>query len=196
MPSDEIPGDSQPDPFTEESGENASAVPNGEFLQCFTKSQRRLYVYILSLIPSPQDAEEVLQDTNLILLNKAEQYRPGTNFFAWAAQVAYFEVLKCRARKRRDKLQLASDVLELISEEAEKQSELLERRREALTECLKKLRESDRKLIQSRYAAEKGEQSLTEIFSRPANSIYQSIGRIRRTLMECISRRLASEMRM
>lgn len=247
--------------------------PSTEFVQLFTRAQRPVFLYILSLIPRPVEAEEILQETNLVIWTKARQFQSGTNFRAWACQIAYFEVMKYRSRKHRDKLHFNPELLDLIATESLQQSELLDRRRQALAECLAKLREQDRILIQTRYwsgnntlgdadaasvnpetapfenrprdgeplAVEAGvpvstgvsvpretpgdtamqgysetirpERSrsnksrvshsrseghgpeIAEKIGRPINSIYQSLSRIRKSLLECINRRLAAEAR-
>jgi RNA polymerase sigma-70 factor (ECF subfamily) len=58
-----------------------------------------------------------------------------------------------------------------------------------------KLRESDRALIQTRYSPEGEGPGIADRLGRPINSIYQSLSRIRKTLLECINRRLAAEAR-
>jgi RNA polymerase sigma-70 factor (ECF subfamily) len=47
----------------------------------------------MTLVFSHQDAEEVFQNTSVVLWNKFGEFQPGSNFFAWASQVAYYEVL-------------------------------------------------------------------------------------------------------
>ena len=153
--------------------------------------QRRLYLLILAQLPSPADAEEVLQDVNVVLWRKADRFEPGTNFFAWAAQVARFEVLKCKRRHARSKLTFSDEFVAAVAEEVEEQSDLLERRRHALRHCLGKLKAKDRELIELRYASEGEAKDLAEQLGRPANSVYQSIGRIRKALQECVQRRVA-----
>ena len=59
-------------------------------------------------------------------------------------------------------------------------------------ECIEHLRARDRELIRQRYAAGESGKDLAENIGRPANSVYQSLGRIRRTLLECIQRRMAT----
>lgn len=167
--------------------------PTADFVQLFTRSQRRIYLFILSQVQSPVQAEEILQDTNVIVLAKHMQFQPGTNFLAWACQIANYEILKFRARRRREKLVFNDDVLQLVAAEALARSDELETRRAALMECLGKLRPRDRELIQTRYAPGHTGKEVAADLGRPANSVYQSLGRIRRTLWECIQRRLAAE---
>lgn len=44
--------------------------------------QRSLFVYLTGLLCSRDLADDVLQETNLVIWRKREQYRMGTNFFA------------------------------------------------------------------------------------------------------------------
>ena len=177
-----------------EAGGSATVAPPSEaFVELFTRHQRRLYLYILSQVPNPVNADEILQETNLVIWRKSGQFRPGTNFFAWACQIATYEVLKFRDRQRREKLYFSDAFVQRVADEAFARSDELESRRKALAECLKKLRKKDRELIQRRYAPGETGKSVARFLGRPVNSVYQSLGRIRRQLMECISRRLAAE---
>ncbi|MBI1346001.1 sigma-70 family RNA polymerase sigma factor [bacterium] len=167
--------------------------PSTEFVQLFTRHQRRLYLHILMQVTHPVDAEEILQETNLIAWSKFAQFQLGTNFLAWVSQIATFEIMKYRSRKRRERLQFSEEFLEVVAQESLARTDELEQRRLALVHCLQKLRPSDRELIQQRYAPGESGKALAETMGRPANSVYQSLGRIRRTLLECIERRLAAE---
>jgi RNA polymerase sigma-70 factor (ECF subfamily) len=164
-----------------------------EFVQEFTRHQRRLFLYILTQVPNPIDAEDILQETNVIIWRKFDQFRAGTNFFAWVCQIANYEVLKFRERRRRDRLLFSDEFIASVAEETLANTDALETRRRALSHCLGKLREQDRALIQARYAPGHSGKSVAKHLGRPANSVYQSLGRIRRSLLECISRRVAAE---
>jgi RNA polymerase sigma-70 factor (ECF subfamily) len=163
-----------------------------EFVQEFTKNQRRLYLYILAQVGRPTDAEEILQETNLIIWRKADRFTPGTSFFAWSSRIATFEVLKHRERRGREKLRFTPEFVEAIAQDAAEASEQWEERRRALSICLGKLRPRDRELVERRYAPGENGKSVAEDLNRPINAVYQSLGRIRRTLMECVNRQLAS----
>jgi RNA polymerase sigma-70 factor, ECF subfamily len=169
-----------------------STAPSQEFIHLFTRHQRQLYLLILAQLGKLQDAEEALQETNVVLLSKHHQFVPGTNFFAWAAQIAHYEVLKSRQRRQRDRLRFSDEFVDRIAHEMESQDDL-ELKREALQDCMSKLRVKDRELIQRRYQPGATGRDEASSLARPANSVYQSIGRIRRTLFECIRRRMAAE---
>lgn len=172
---------------------SASAAPSEQFIQLFTKFQRPLYLFLLSQLGSTQEAEEVLQNTNVVLLTKASQFQLGTSFFAWACQVARFEVLQFRQSRHRDRLRFSDDFMDKIATESEGLSDEWERKRLALEACMARLKPEDRELIRQRYQPGIHGKDLADELERPANSVYQSVGRIRRTLLECMRRRLAAE---
>ena len=61
------------------SGESSAIIPDAEFIKEFTRHQRPVFLFILSQISNPTEAEEILQETNLVIWNKFEQFEPGTN---------------------------------------------------------------------------------------------------------------------
>ncbi len=162
-----------------------------EFVQEFTRAQRALYLFVLAQIGNVTEAEEVLQETNVDIVAKHEQFKPGTNFLAWARQIATFEVLQWRQRRSRDRLRFSDEFASAVAREAAEQADETEARRQALDLCLKKLKAEDRELIQRRYQPGHSGKETADELGRPANSVYQSLGRIRRMLLECIQRRLA-----
>lgn len=172
---------------------SATPPPSEEFIKLFSQHQRRLYLHVLAQVFRPVDAEEILQDTNVVIWKKYHQFEIGTNFWAWVCQISNYEILRFRSKQHRDKLRFSDKFIELIAEETEETSDLTDRRLSALSICLEKLREKDRTLIQMRYAPGSNGKNTAKELGRPTNSVYQSLGRIRRALMECIQRELATE---
>ncbi|MCU0982757.1 MAG: hypothetical protein MUF25_26650 [Pirellulaceae bacterium] len=54
--------------------------PSAEFLGCVSRAQRSLYAFILTLVRQPADAEDVLQETNLVLWQKAAEFDATRDF--------------------------------------------------------------------------------------------------------------------
>jgi RNA polymerase sigma-70 factor (ECF subfamily) len=150
-------------------------------------------LYVYGLIPNWADAEEVLQNTNLVLWRKSGDFKPGTSFYAWACSVAHFEVLKWRERRARDSRTFSSEFIHEIGNELARQGDLIERRHQALVGCLDKLREQDRQLILLRYSDGATTQSVADQLRRPIKSIYAAVQRIRDGLLECINRTIAQD---
>lgn len=164
-----------------------------EYVQQLTQEQRRVYCYIYSLLPNSVDAEEVLQNTNVVLWRKSGLFEPGTNFYRWACGIARLEVLKWREKQSKDSRAFSVDFIEEIGQELMQQGDLLERRRQALASCLGKLREKDRQLIMMRYADGATTKSVAENVGRPLKSVYAAMSRIRDSLMQCINRAIARD---
>ena len=93
-----------------------------EFIRQLTAAQSSLWAYVFSLLPDHVGAQDVLQQTNLTLWRKAEDFQPGSSFFAWASKAAYFHVLSYRRGMRRDRLVFNDEVFAYL---AERQAERL-----------------------------------------------------------------------
>lgn len=182
---DEAPRGASPEPA-------GSAARVEEFMQLFTPNQRRVFLYILTLLPNVEQAEDVLQETNLILWREFHRFEPGTNFAAWACGVAYYQVLKYRKERVREITLLDEEMLGQVAEAQAELADVLEDRRAALLECLQKLPPADRALVTNRYGGNASGKELAETLRRPVNSIYQSLSRIRQVLWDCIDRTLRS----
>ena len=74
------------------------------FVRQMANVQRGLYAYILQMLPNRADADDVLQRANLVMWTKREELVEGSNFVAWAARIAYFEVLTWRKQAARNRL--------------------------------------------------------------------------------------------
>lgn len=167
-----------------------------EFLALFAANQRRLHAYILAMVFDQNVAADILQETNIVLWQKFEQFEIGTCFFAWAREIARIAVLRYRQRSSRRIVPIDPVLLEqLASEFADEIQALPSAEEEALEECLEKLRPADRKLILARYTSGAGVAGIARQLDRTANSVAQSLCRIRRSLLECTERRLRSAVR-
>src|SRR5262249_23204798 len=118
-----------------------------------TRHQRRIYSYIYTLVPSRADADDILQDTSLVICEKFDDFEPGTDFVAWACQIAYWRVRYARQKFARAKLVFSQDVLDAVAATASRMNDELDARHEALSQCLQKLNSRDREFLLIRYEA-------------------------------------------
>jgi RNA polymerase sigma-70 factor, ECF subfamily len=163
------------------------------FAQLLATCQRRVFVYLLSLLHHAADAEETLQETNLVLWRKFDEYQPGTNFDRWACRIAYFEAMKLRERKARGERFFSNDFVELLADEADKSLETLDERHKALDRCLGKLCEKDRQLVLHRYQEKATTRSVAQSLGRSVQGTRKALHRIRMALLACVERTLAAE---
>ena len=88
-----------------------------DFSQKLTALQKPLYAYILSLLPNKTEAEDVLQETNLILCKKSNEYDPEGHFQGWAFNIARFQVMGHISKFKRSKLCFSPELVETLAEE-------------------------------------------------------------------------------
>lgn len=155
--------------------------------------QNHLQVYILSLVINKQQAQDILQQTNLVLLKKAEDFEPGTTFGAWACRIAYYEVLADRKKRKNDRLMFDDDVLNVLAEDAGKQLESLDERAIALEECMKQLTSSQRRTLIERYSPGGSVKAMAAALGRSPNSMSLTLHRLRTILADCVQRKLGGE---
>jgi RNA polymerase sigma-70 factor (ECF subfamily) len=166
-----------------------------EFLRLFARAQRRIHAYILALVFDANSAADLLQEVNIVLWRKFDQYKSGTNFFAWAREIARLSVLRHRQTTSARIVTLDPQVLDEIADRFAEATPLGDddRRTEALSACLQKLAEADRELILARYRPGASVKAIAERTERTVNSVSQSLSRIRRILAECVHRTLRVE---
>ncbi len=174
----------------------AQTAPGGgfdAFARELTRHQARLRGLIRCLLFDRKDVEDVWQDTNVTLLKKAGDFQIGTDFWAWASQVARYQVLAHCRKLRRDKLVFAEELLQQIAAEVVERGAEADTRREALAVCLAKLPGGQRELLELRYGPKSSIDAIAASLSRSAGAIRQALFRIRSGLLDCIEKRLAGE---
>lgn len=162
-----------------------------QFVERMTRHQRELYGFILSLTGRPADAEDVLQETNIVLWRKVDEYDPARPFMTWACRIAHFQVLAYLKRVQRDRLAFLDErLLSSIAEIAARYAEQPDRRLQALRECLEQLPEHSRALIRQRYFSGQGVQNIAEALGRSAGAVSVALHRARSALLACIEKKL------
>lgn len=165
-----------------------------EFAAKLLQHQNQLFGYIYSLVRDLDDADDLFQQTSLVLWDKFSLYDPSKSFFAWACGVARFEVSNFLRSRSRRRLYFSDEfAMMLIEAHEEFAHEQLEERRTALAECMKKLRPRDHQLLDACYESSVRIPEIARGWGRSSQSIHNSLRRIRRTLFECVNRSLAQE---
>jgi RNA polymerase sigma-70 factor, ECF subfamily len=155
--------------------------------------QRPVFVYAMSLLHHAADAEEVLQETNLVLWAKFDEFQAGASFVRWACGIAHLEVLKLRAKQAREKRLFSDQFVATLAADCQQSVDSWEARRQALNSCLGKLRPTDRELILQRYQPKATTRIVARALGRSVQGTRKSLHRIRAALLACVRRSLMSE---
>ncbi len=161
-----------------------------DFAELMAAHQPQLMGYICSLVGNPDIARDILQETNVVLLRKARDFQPGSNFTAWAHRVAYFEVLTFRRRMGRERLVFSEKLQEIIAEEEEEDREHFEIRRRALMDCVKNLPESQQQAVTMRYIRRMPVAGIADETGMRPNAVSQLLFRAKQNLARCVERKL------
>ena len=166
---------------------------SAELVQLMMKYQRKLFGYILTLVPSRADAEDILQEASLTICEKFSDFESGTNFYSWACQIAFWKVRAARKKFATAKVIFNEDVLEVISQTRVEMEKELDDRHHALSNCLKKLNERDRRMILTRYESGHNVKAAAQACGRTIQGAYKALTRIRKTLHDCVSLEVSTE---
>jgi RNA polymerase sigma-70 factor (ECF subfamily) len=160
-----------------------------EFAYQLTDWQGRLLGYLMTLLGDLNDARDVLQETNLVLCQKMDEYADVRDFGAWSRKHAYYQALAFLRDRKRDRHLFDEELLALIAEE--NGEALDEDLRLALRDCLSQLPERQRQTIARRYQENIPVRQLAADAGQKESAMKMGLMRTRETLRVCIETKLA-----
>lgn len=161
------------------------------FLTLLSQHEAQLFGLLFSLVCHRQDAEDLMQQATMIMWRKFDEFQPGTNFGAWACQVAKNCALNHFQSQQRKRI-FSSTMMELLaSTQASQEVDIRLERRQALALCLQKLNAADRQLVTQCYSVGASVKAVAQQMNRPVAGLYNSLSRIRRSLYQCIESTLS-----
>ena len=172
--------------------DSSRETPREHVSALFVQFSSEIRGFILALLPDMSRADDVFQETFLTVTRKATDFRPGTNFLAWACTVARFKVMEA-GRRRPGALQpLSDEVLEsLCAVTPEPESD--DRELEMLGECIGELHPHTRRAMELRYEQGHKPAEIARRLGWTAESVYVVLSRARSALRECVGRKLGLE---
>ena len=164
-----------------------------EFVTRLTANQGALYGFIVSLMGGMDQANDVLQETNLKLCRKAPAYDPGQPFLRWAYAFARNEVLSWRTRHARSRLVFDDELVTKIAVLFDAVEDAPEQRFAAVEKCVEKLPERQRELVAARYGRGEALQDIAARLEMPENAAAALFYRLRKALANCVELSLGGE---
>jgi RNA polymerase sigma-70 factor (ECF subfamily) len=162
-----------------------------EVMRLALEHRSSIWGFLMGLAKNPQQAEDLFQSTYLVICEKWTQFQPGTNFVAWARQIARYEFLASVDPQRRPFVTAEMDVLEsALAASADRGSDREADRREALRECLRQMPARGQRALTLRYGKGLGGDGVAQRMNLSLNALYTLLSRVRRLLLDCMNRRL------
>lgn len=163
-----------------------------EFVRLLTAHQGPVLAYVRSLMPGFTGASDILQQTNITLWQKKDQFEMGTNFKAWAFAIARNHVMDQRKKLKRNGWLVFSDELaEVFAQEIEEDEPFdHDEAFRALEVCLSKLRPHDRELVRKRYCESVTLDDYARELDRSSGTLKARLFKIRASLRRCLDHQL------
>ncbi|QQL45583.1 sigma-70 family RNA polymerase sigma factor [Sulfuriroseicoccus oceanibius] len=167
-----------------------------EFVGLLTDHQDILRMFISSLVPGSPDVRDLVQEVNIVLWRKRDDFEMGSNFAAWACTVARNKVRDYRKKKARSGWLVFSDELaEMLEQEALPADPLAaDARRSALARCLNNLKPTEREMLEQRYQSRSEDMdAFAQKLGRTRASLRVTLCRLRAALRKCVASQLIRE---
>jgi RNA polymerase sigma-70 factor (ECF subfamily) len=159
-----------------------------EFATLLQQTTRQLLTYLNAVLFRWDDADDVFQETCLVLWEKFDEFQPGTNFLGWALCVARNKAMSFQAaRARRSRFwgsQLQNSLMAAVSDRG---SAAANASADVLSTCIDRLCQADRQLVRRCYAEDVPIRQVAAQLGRSPQSVHNSLRRIRAALLECIN---------
>jgi RNA polymerase sigma-70 factor, ECF subfamily len=169
---------------------SSDADRSKQLMLLMVRHQRAIFSFIYSLAPDREAAEDLLQDTSLVICEKFDDFKPGTNFLGWACQIALWCVRAARQKYARSKIVFDDEMLQRVASTAATMHAEMDPRHTALERCLEKLPLRERQFLMTRYEPGGGVEEAARQSGRSLAAAYKALSRIRKSLFDCVNRQL------
>jgi RNA polymerase sigma-70 factor (ECF subfamily) len=159
----------------------------------YVRNQDLLYGYIMSLLPNSSDADDIFQETSLVLWEKRDSYDPTRSFVAWSYGIARNVARNCIRKKRNRGQTLHPELFDAVGQARLRATDTLQQRSEALKRCLERLPGQHRTFVMACYENKRPLAEVAQRLGISGNALYLKLSRIRRRLLDCIQRTLQTE---
>lgn len=151
-----------------------------------------LHAYLSYLIGNTADAYDVLQETNLLLWRKAADYDSCKPFLNWARTFAYFQALKFRKTRQRERLVFDDALLERVAARAEEETDH-HRLLANLEICFSRLTPRQRDVMIAKYRRDESLAVIAQRMECSLATVGMLLMRIRKRLALCLRDAMARE---
>lgn len=161
-------------------------LDSDQFMERFVAAQSQVYGYIAMLLPNRADADDLFQQTSLVLWRKRDRYDPSRQFLSWALGIAHNEIRNFLRRADRRGAHLSEPLVEKLAETRQAAAQRLDAQIGRLAECMDRLTPEQRELIEQCYMGAKPIKLIAAERCVEPPVLYKRLDRIRWTLMDCI----------
>lgn len=169
---------------------------NDEVMRLLLKSQSMLSVYVYAMVQDWDIVEDVVQEAAVYICGHWQEFKPGTDFGAWARTIAHYRVRDALKARQKRGLQVpdldACNLAEAVTDpEWNQYGDYFRDRKQALAKCVEALPHNARRIIQLHYEEQCAVEKIANELKRSLHAVYKSLSRIRIQLRQCVEQRVA-----
>jgi RNA polymerase sigma-70 factor (ECF subfamily) len=166
-------------------------VSHGEIVaRAWVLAQPVVDAFISAAVRNRADAQDILQDVAVAILDSNSQPPADAGFTAWAIGIARHKIADHFRRQKRQQIVMEEQVLQGLANAFATQTEAWTAEGHALEQCLGNVKGEAKHLLDLRYREGHSPQEMARNMGRSSEAIRASLLRVRRALRECIERRL------
>lgn len=157
----------------------------------WTRAQPSVERFIRSFVRHRADADDVLQEVALTIVDRFDDFDEERSFEAWALGIAK-NLVKAHFRKQlRQPIQAIDDeAVDQVAAAFEELSPQAEDMKEALADCLSRVPGSQRRMLSLQYEEGLKPSEIAEGIGKSANHVAVILHRLRSALKECVERKI------
>jgi RNA polymerase sigma-70 factor (ECF subfamily) len=159
----------------------------------WTRAECSVGRFVRSFIRDSMEAEDVLQEVALGIVDSYASYDDKQPFLGWALGIARRVVWTHLRKKYRDRGLVLADAINQVSSAFEKLDPHVQDMKDALAHCVEKVSGEGRRALLLRYEEGLELKQIAERLRKSASAISVLLYRVRSALRECIDRRLSVE---
>lgn len=157
------------------------------------ENQAMLMTYLRALLRDQSIADDLFQETMLIVWQKLDEYDRSRPFGPWLRGTAANLVMAHFRKARNDVILLNAETLEYLSRQlqhiSERPGDTWEEKIEALSRCIEELPDHHRQAINLRYFENSSTSQIAEISKTSVEAIKKRLQRARSQLLDCLQRK-------
>ncbi len=159
----------------------------------WTRVQPSIERFIRSFIRNSAEAEDVLQEVALVIVDRYASYDATQPFIGWALGIARRIIWTHLRSKYRDQDLILTDAIGHVSSAFERLDPHVQGMKDALAHCVEKVSGEGRRALHLRYEEGLELKQIAGHLGKSASAVGVLLYRVRAVLRECIDRRLSAE---
>jgi RNA polymerase sigma-70 factor (ECF subfamily) len=164
------------------------------FAAAWVEVQQAVATFIAACGPKFHDGEDILQKVAVIAFERYDVFDPQrAAFLSWTLGIARHEVMHWQRSISRDRHLFSPEIVDMLAEVQSSFGEESSYLAQALEWCIKLVRGRPREVLELRYMEDLSPTEIAERLRTSSSSIRVTLSRTRKSLRDCVDRRLESD---